>query len=222
MNNTTIVFPGLIDPKGYKWELRPRRLNPDPGSVGTLIDTEYEGEFIVSRSGRTELYHLRHDAGITKKHRLGQARECCPAMDLANAAYLSSKYSQVLIKKKKKEKALAFINAFGMPHGYHEIELEEFHNLVTHQHHILTQLHCSNGVTHPRSKHIEKIAKNGQIHHLADTLIGFCNLELKELIRLGRILEPCEFCGAWCMHRRSSARFCRYGNCRQKHNVTRS
>ena len=78
----------------------------------------------MPRGGVRQDYILEACRGVTVKyapHRGHISERCFPTLELANA---------VLFEDKEKNAAIDFVHKFGMPNGYHEIELQEFHRLA--------------------------------------------------------------------------------------------
>lgn len=218
-----IRFAGSIDLGGYKWERREQSMRlRDQGSIlDGLVDQE--GDYIVSCGGVRQSYILEARRGETVKrypHNEHFKEVCFPMFELANAK---------LCKYKKKQAAMNFVRKFGMPNGYHEIELEEFLGLASK---YLNVLGSKSLTVDPSPRQAEHIDTDGQASTRAKTFMDFCTLELMELVQLEREFKQCAFCNKWYAlvrrggkgrggHGADELRFCNYDtNCRQKHAAT--
>jgi hypothetical protein len=223
-----IRFSGSIDLGGYKWERR-EPSTPLPGQ-GTIFDQELGGQYIVSCGGVRQDYTLEARRGVTVKrypHKEHFRERCFPMLELANAG---------LCEPKEKDAAMEFVRKFGTPNGYHEIELEEFLRLAFTYLNVLSDSQRSGSMSltvDPSPRDVKYIDADGQVSASAKTFIGFCHLELMELVRLGREFKQCEFCNKWYALARQSGkgrgrhsgrelRFCNYGSCRQKSAATKA
>lgn len=215
---------GSIDLGGYKWERREQSMRlRDQGSIlDGLVDQE--GDYIVSCGGVRQSYILEARRGETVKRypHIEHFKEVCfPMFELANA--------------KEKKAAMNFVRKFGMPNGYHEIELKEFLRLASKYLNVLTdrQRSRSKSLTlSPMPRLTQYVDTDGKACSVVRSFTGFCSLELMELVRLEREFKQCAFCNKWYAlvrrggkgrggHGADELRFCNYdSNCRQKHAAT--
>jgi hypothetical protein len=182
-----IRFVGSIDLGGYKWERREQSMRlRDQGSILDLVDQE--GDYIVPRGGVI----LEACRGVTVKyapHRGHISERCIPTLELANA---------VLCEDKEKNAAIDFVHKFGMPNGYHEIELQEFHRLAFRYDNALTARRSgSQSLTLSPMPRLTQYVNNGKACSVVRSFTGFCSLELMELVRLEREFKQCAFCNKW-------------------------
>ena len=182
----------------------------------------------MPRGGVRQDYVLEACRGVTVKyapHRGHISERCFPTLELANA---------VLFEDKEKNAAIDFVHKFGMPNGYHEIELQEFHRLAFKYANALTARRSgSQSLTlSPMPRLTQYVDADGKASSVVRSFTGFCSLELMELVQRDREFSQCDFCRKWYAlerrrgkgrgrHGAHELRFCNYdSNCRQKHAAT--
>lgn len=205
-------FIGSIRSKGYRWEHREQH-EPAGG-----------GDYIVPQGGVRVNFALTSSNGRTTKRIYEGAgarpeKRCFPMLELANA---------VQHEDQEKEAALEFVTKYGIPNAWEEIELQEFLKLGFKYLNFIQNPRLKSLTLDPAPRMAQHVDAEGNKFTEVKSLVGFCTLELAEMVSRGADFRQCDFCGKWyALERRSGSgrgrsankelRFCNFGtNCRQK------